>query len=129
MDTGCVLIDTSIIVSYLRRKEKEKTLLYNLCQAYDDIFASSVTVFEVFYGCEPAHETMLSRLFEGMTVVPFDADIARFASAEYRRLRRAGGYIEVRELVVGATAIVKQIPLATLNAPAFRQLPDIKIIV
>ncbi|GAK53316.1 PilT protein domain protein [Candidatus Moduliflexus flocculans] len=129
MDTGRVLIDTSIILGYLRRKEKENTLLYNLCHAYDELFVSSVTVFEVFYGCDPEHEAAISRLFEGFSVIPFDADIARFASAEYRRLRHAGGYIEVRELVVGATAIIKQIPLATLNAPAFRQLPDIKIIV
>ncbi len=129
MDTRRVLIDTTIILGYLRRKEKENTLLYNLCQAYDEIFVSSVTVFEVFYGCEPQHEAVISRLFEGFTVVPFDAAIARLASAEYRRLRRSGGYIEVRELVVGATSIVKRIPLATLNAPAFRLLSDIKIIV
>jgi len=129
LDTGRVLIDTSIIVGYLRRKEKENTLLYNLCQAYDELFVSSVTVFEVFYGCDPEHEAAISRLLEGFSVIPFDADIARFASAEYRRLRYAGGYIEVRELVVGATSIVKQIPLATLNAPAFRLLSDIKIIV
>lgn len=129
MDTGRVLIDTTIILGYLRRKEKENTLLYNLCQAYDEVFVSSISVFEVFYGCEPEHEAVMAQLFAGFAVVPFDAEIARFASAEYRRLRRAGEYIEVRELVVGATSIVKQIPLATLNAPAFRLLSEIKILV
>ena len=129
MDTGRVLIDTTIILGYLRRKEKENTLLYNLCHAYDEIFVSSVTVFEVFYGCDPEHTALMSQLFDGFTVIPFDAEIARFASAEYRRLRRAGEYIEIRELVVGATSIVKEIPLATLNAPAFKLLSKIKILV
>lgn len=128
MDNRRVLIDTTIIIGYARRKEKENTLLYNLYQSYDTMFVSSVTVFEAFYGCNPEHEGAMAHLFKGFVIIPFDGEIAKAASREYLRIRTAGGVIEVRELVVGVTAMAKNLPLATLNAQAFRVLPDVKIV-
>ena len=106
MDNRRVLIDTTIIIGYARRKEKENTLLYNLYQSYDTMFVSSVTVFEAFYGCNPEHERAMAHLFKGFVIIPFDGEIAKAASREYLRIRTAGNEIDVRELVVGVSEIV-----------------------
>lgn len=128
MDIRRILIDTSILVGYLKRKEKENTILYNLYQSCEDMCVSAITVFEVFYGCDPEHAPLIAQLFEGFTIIPFDAEVARVASQEYQRLKDQQAQIEVRELVLGATAIAKDIPLATLNAKPFKKLSNIKIV-
>ena len=128
MDNRRILIDTSIILGYLKRKEKENTLLYNLYESYDEICVSSITVFEIFYGCNPEHEQAVMQLFKGFTIIPFDAEIAQIASQEYQKLHAKNTLIEIRELAVGATAIAKNLQLATLNTKLFRQLSNIKIV-
>ena len=110
MDVKRILIDTSTILGYLKRKNKEDTILYNLYEAYDEICVSSVTVFEVFYGCSPENLAMMTLLFEGFTILSFDAKIAKIASREYQKLREQGQYITVRELVVAATCSGPQSP-------------------
>ena len=128
MDIRRILIDTSILVGYLKRKEKENTILYNLYQSCEEMCVSAITVFEVLYGCDPKHIPPIIKLFEGFTIIPFDAEVARIASQEYRHLKLRQAQIEVRELVIGATAIAKDIPLATLNTEPFKKLSNIKII-
>lgn len=128
MDIRRILIDTSILVGYLKRKEKENTVLYNLYYTCEEMCISAITVFEVFYGCDPEHAEDMMKLFQGFTIIPFDAEVARVASQEYHRLKRQQEVIEVQELVIGATAIAKNIPLATLNTNLFKRLSNIKIV-
>ena len=128
MDIRRILIDTSILVGYLKRKEKENTILYNLYQSCEEMCVSAITVFEVFYGCDSEHVAHITQFFEGFTIIPFDAEIARIASQEYRRLKLRQAQLEVCELVIGATAIAKDIPLATLNTEPFKKLSNVKII-
>lgn len=128
MDVKRILIDTSTILGYLRRRNKEDTILYNLYTAYDEICVSSVTVFEVFYGCSPENLAMMTLLFEGFTILSFDAKVAKIASREYQKLRERDQYIAVRELVVAATALARNLPLATLNTQPFEIIPGIRIV-
>lgn len=128
MDVKRILIDTSTILGYLRRRNKEDTILYNLYETYDEICVSSVTVFEVFYGCSPENLAMMTLLFEGFTILSFDAKVAKIASREYQKLRDQGQYVAVRELVVAATALARNLPLATLNRQPFELIPDIRIV-
>jgi predicted nucleic acid-binding protein len=89
---------------------------------------SSVTVFEVFYGCSPENLAMMTLLFEGFTILSFDAKVAKIASREYQKLRERNQYVTVRELVIAATALARNLPLATLNTQPFELFPDIKIV-
>ena len=128
MDQRRILIDTSILLGYLRRKEKENTILYNLCQSYDEVCVSAVTVFEVFYGSSPEHQAAIRQLFQLFTILPLDADVARLASQEYQRLRAQGQLLEIRELIIGTTAVANDVPLATVNTSPFRHITGIKIV-
>jgi len=46
-----VLIDTSIIIDYLRKQNKEKTLFWETINRFE-CFISSVTVFELYSGAK-----------------------------------------------------------------------------
>ncbi|NIM11069.1 MAG: PIN domain-containing protein [Candidatus Aminicenantes bacterium] len=49
MAVGNLLIDTSIIIDHLRKKNKNKSQLYNLVGKYT-LFISTITVFELYTG-------------------------------------------------------------------------------
>jgi len=125
MDDPRVLIDTSVIIEYFRKTQKEKTTLYKLCADTQEIAVSAVTVFEVFVGNNPKNEQDTRKLFKGFSVISFDEEIAKIASREYQMLKRQNNVIEFRDIFIGATAIAANIPLATLNPKHFERLPTI----
>jgi len=57
-------------------------------------------------------------------VVPLDNDVIARAAVIWRDLRRAGNPIDDRDLLIGATAIAKELHLWTRNAKHFRRLVD-----
>lgn len=128
MDHTGILIDTSIVIEYLRKDRKEKTRLYTLCKAYKTVFISSITVFEVFVGLNPKNEKDVRRLFNGFVVLAFDDKTAKLASQEYQRLRTQNKLIEIKDLFIGATAITHGLPLATLNIEHFKRLNNLQLI-
>lgn len=128
MDNTRILIDTSIIIEYLRKKKKEKTVLYKLYQSYDEIFVSSITIFEIFVGINPKNERAIKRLFEGFIALPFDDDSAKIASQKYQTLRSQNKLIEIKDLFIGATAIRNNLPVATQNTEHFKRITGLKIV-
>jgi len=51
-----ILIDTDVVIEYLRTKDKSKTLLIELLEKHD-VFLTSITEFELFLGANAAkHE-------------------------------------------------------------------------
>jgi tRNA(fMet)-specific endonuclease VapC len=128
VDNSRILIDTSIIIEYLRKKKKEETVLYCLCQSYDDIFVSTITEFEIFSGINPKNEQAINQLFEGFTVLSFDSNVAQRASQEYQQLKSQNKLIEIRDIFIGATAIVHNLPLATLNIKHLKRIKDLEIV-
>jgi tRNA(fMet)-specific endonuclease VapC len=127
MDNSRVLIDTSIIIEYFRKPQKEKTSLYTLCAAPGEIAVSTVTVFEVFVGTNPKNEQDTRELFKGLNVISFDEKIAKIASREFQILKQQNKVIELRDLFIGATALAVQIPLATLNPKHSKRLSNITL--
>jgi len=52
MANTLVLLDTSILIDYFRKKDKAKTRLYELSDLYDGFVISAITEFEIYSGCE-----------------------------------------------------------------------------
>lgn len=50
METRGILVDTSIIIDYLRTPNKAKSGFISLFQKRNPLFISSITVFELFNG-------------------------------------------------------------------------------
>src|SRR3712207_5802268 len=78
-----VLIDSSIIIDYLRPEDKENTLLVQLIKKELQLAISIMTYFEGFAGKsvwekKQARED-IEKLFSGMEIMGLDATIARKA--------------------------------------------------
>ena len=122
-----ILIDTSIIIEYVRKKNKAKTILYKLYKSYDELFISSITVFEIFVGVNIKNVNLINQLFEGFRILPFDLTIAKIASQVYNELKSQNKIIEFRDIFIAATAIGNSLSVVTLNTKDFERIPNLEL--
>jgi len=124
-----VLIDTSIIIEYLRKTHKEKTLFWKIINSYD-CYISSVTVFELYSGAkEPSHHQALNTVLSYLNIIEFDEEQAKIASSIFQKLKAKNKLIEFRDIFIASSAVNAQIPLATLNKKHFKRIDNIILLV
>ena len=115
MEYSEVLVDTSIIIEYLRKINKEKTLFWKIINTYE-CYISSVTVFELYSGAkEYSHKEALDIVLSHLNILPFDTEQAKISASLSQKLKAKNKLIEFRDIFIASSAIAKQIPLATLN--------------
>ena len=108
------MIDTSILIDYFRKRDKEKALLYSLSFTYR--FAiSTVTAFEFFAGLSEIHLEFTNKLFANFLILPFDSTCAQTASEIYKNLKSKNQLISPPDIFIAATAISHNLSLVTLN--------------
>jgi len=95
---------------------------------------AAITVAELWHGVEratgthkPRREAYLQMIFEGLPIVPYSettAIHARLGAA----LEASGEMIGFYDLIVAATALERDCPVATFNARHFDRVPGLKVI-
>jgi len=121
-----VLIDTSIFIEYFRKENKQKTLLYRLTKEGYVFITSSVCYFEYMSGSKNREFDKL--LFENVEVLSFDKNQAYIASRIYQDLKKKNNLIEFRDILISSSAIVEEIPLATLNRKHFERIEALSLL-
>ncbi len=128
MEDRNILVDTSIIIEFLRKKKKQNTYLWKLKELGFNCFISTITVFELYAGAiTERHKEDLKRLLKWMEIIPFTNEIAQRSAEFYKELRFNNQLIEFRDIFIGATALEKKLPMITLNEGHFKRIKGIKI--
>ena len=60
MENKRILVDTSVLIDFFRKKNKKKSLLYKI-QKTHKIYASTISEFEFLAGIKDEHSTSLKR--------------------------------------------------------------------
>ena len=107
-----VLIDTDVLIDL----EKDLAEPPNaIC------FISVITLYEYIRGKADSIKAK-KYLEEAFNILQLDNDVLFKASEIWRSLKNTGQLIEERDLLIGATAIVKNMPLATRNIKHYERL-------
>jgi len=122
-----ILVDTSVLIDFFRKKHKKKSLLYKI-QKTHKIYASTISEFEFLAGIKDEHLTSLKDFFSKIKLLPFDSKAASTASSIYKELKAKNQIIEFRDIFIAATAIVNDLPISTLNLEHFKRVSDLKIL-
>ena len=123
-----VLVDTSIIIDFLRKKEKQRTIFWEIVNNYI-CYVSSITHFELFCGANsPSKIKDLEKLMKWVNILEFNEDISLVASKLFLSLKRINKGIEFRDIFIAATAINQKIPLATLNTKHFERISNLELL-
>ena len=120
MDISC-LIDSDVVIDYLRRRAYAKELLERFYQ--EGMLAISViTHLEVYQGIVPGEEERTNAFLDGITSMPVDILLARRASKLLNELRARGVTIGMADAIIGATALSLNVPLLTNNTQHYTHL-------
>lgn len=107
-----VLVDTDVLISYVRGRR-------NL--PYGEPHISEITLYEFLRGTKSVSEAK-ELLEEGFIVIFHDNYIIQRAAEIWIDLRRRGELLDDRDLLIGATAIEKNLPLLTENRRHYERL-------
>lgn len=127
MENRRILIDTSVIIDYLRSTDRQKTLFVSLFNQYE-LCLSVITVFELYNGAvtlSKKHDIQI--LCDELYIIDLNLETAKLASEIYLNLRKKNKIIEFRDILIGATAMHLDLMIATLNKKHFKRIENLII--
>ena len=128
MEHRKVLIDTSIIIDHLRKRDKPKSMLFTIADRFD-LFVSSITVFELYAGATDERKKKdIENIISTAEVIPFSTDIAKEAGELYISLKKENRILEIRDIFIAATAATFNLPIVTLNRDHFERIKKIELL-
>lgn len=120
-----VLVDTSVLIDYLRGDERAAILLERQ-RALAPLHASEITRLEVLAGMRRGEEAETIGLLGTLRWHPLDRYIAEGAGALGRRWLPSHHIIDSADLAIAATAIRADRELLTRNVEHFPMFPDLR---
>lgn len=119
-----VLVDTSVLIDYLRGHERAAAVLERERTAAP-LHASEITRLEVLAAMRPVGEDDTRTLLATLRWHPVDADIAEEAGALGRRWLPSHRTIDGADLAIAATAVRTGSRLLTRNIRHFPMFPGL----
>lgn len=122
-----IVVDSSVIVDFLRRDEKQKTWFYSLVNSGQRLSVSAITQAELYAGKSVWREKRareeLGLIFSSLEILPLSEKIA----VESGKIRAMHG-VDLLDAIIAATALVERGSLATLNPKHFTVIPDLQLL-
>jgi len=129
MENRRVLVDTTILIDFLRKQKKEKSRLWKLREEYQYLKISSISVFELFAGAIDDQKIEdVRKLLKWFDILEFDEEIAEESGEIFKKMKKENKLIENRDLFIGTTAVFYDLTIATLNVKHFEHIPNLKIL-
>ncbi len=122
-----IIVDTDVVIEYLRTEDKAETLLIELIRKHD-ISLTPITEFELFMGAKTSrHKNDLKMLFNEIEVMPFDFGCGEVAAKIWKDLKEKHQHLEIRDIFIASIAIHNDAWLCTFNKKHFKGIKEIKI--
>jgi len=123
-----ILVDTSILIDYYRKTDKEKSIWINLVRQGYSFSVSAVTKYEIYAGSTPNQVAFWDSIFQAITVMPLDEVSVDTAVTVNSSLKRKRKQIDLADLFIAATAIAHNLSFVTLNRKHFDRIDTLKLI-
>ncbi len=128
MANKVVLVDTSILIDYYRKTDKEKTVWIKLVRRGYTFAISSITKYEIYAGATPIQMNFWNSVLQAITIISLDEASVDTAVALNNALKKKRKQIELADLFIAATAVAYNFPLATLNRKHFERIDTLVLI-
>jgi tRNA(fMet)-specific endonuclease VapC len=123
-----LMVDTTILIDYFRKANKENSKLVSHFKQYKNLYISSVTEFEVINGATEKHLLFWKGMLPRFTVLDFDSKTAREAANIVAQLKTKRKSIDKPDLFIAATAVVHGLTLDTLNIKHFIDIDKLQLL-
>lgn len=123
-----LMVDSTILIDYFRKTDKEKSRLVNHFRNYDRLYISSVTEFEVVNGATQAHLEFWDGMLARFVILDFDSKAARRAAIIVAQLKTKRQTIDKPDLFIAATAVVNGLTIDTMNIKHFTNIDSLNLL-
>ena len=123
-----ILIDTSVVIDHFRKKNKEKSLLYELLKE-NTLFLSAISKFEFLVGAKQNQIRQIENTIEAFYILSFNSYVANIASDIAKNLKAKNQVIEFRDIFIAATAVANNMSLSTLNVKHFEKIDELELLI
>ncbi len=124
MEIAC--LDSTVLIEHYRAKDKTSTFLFRLIQAYT-VQVPSIVRYEVLRG-DRSKDNFWLNYFANKTVLSFDNACAGTAAFIYATLKANNQLIGAEDILIAATALTYNLPLATISTRHFSRVDNLRLI-
>jgi tRNA(fMet)-specific endonuclease VapC len=117
-----------VLIELFRASDKQNTLFYKLLADDNEFAISIITHYEVFIGSTEKQYAFWNELLETIEVFDFDLQCSEHAVKIYKSLKKKNKMIDLADILIAATSLSNDIPIATLNVNHFERISELKII-
>jgi len=128
MENKMILVDTSVLIDFFRKTDKDNSVWIKLYDKGYDFSISSITYYEIYSGAAIQQIPFWQSVLIKMQVLNFDKVAAQIAAAVNDELKRKRKQIDIADLFIAATALSNNLPLATLNRKHFERIDKLPIV-
>lgn len=128
MENKIICLDTSVLIDYFRKKNKEKTFFFQLTKKYSIFAVSVITEYEIYIGSNNEQEKFWNDFFNFLSILPVNSDTVKKAVNIEKTLKKLRKNIDIPDLFIAATTLENNMVLATLNTKHFENIENIKIV-
>lgn len=128
MENEIICLDTSILIDYYRKTDKQNSFFFQLTQTHRLFAVSIITEYEIMIGSNQSQDAFWSSFFDKVTILPFTREANKVAVDIYRQLKADNKLIEIADILIAATALANGLKLATLNKSHFERVQEITLV-
>jgi tRNA(fMet)-specific endonuclease VapC len=126
MATSHLVIDSDIVISFLRRKSNallEATTRFNC-------YLTAITVYEIeVTAIKSERQTeQFGQVLRWLPVLPLDVAAAREAAALQQTLQQQGQVIGLPDTLIAGICLVQQMPLLTRNTRHYQRVAGLQVV-
>lgn len=127
-----VLLDTDILIQFLRNDEDAKEKISRLLESYQLLSTSSINVAELYFGAylsENKEENInsVNKLLSKLVIYPFDIIDGKIYGEIRASLKRKGELINELDIFIASIAIEKDITLITRNIKHYEKVHKVQV--
>lgn len=127
-----VLLDTDILIQFLRNDEDAKEKISRLLESYQLLSTSSINVAELYFGAylsENKEENInaVNKLLSKLVIYPFDINDGKIYGEIRASLKRKGELINELDIFIASIAIEKDITLITRNIKHYEKVHKVQV--
>lgn len=117
-----LMVDTSLLIDYFRKTDKNNARLVAHFKNYEQLYISSITEFEILNGAKHLHIDFWDGMLPRFTVLDFDSKVVRHAARITEQLKSKRKTIDKPDLFIAATAVAHGLHFDTLNTKHFTHI-------
>jgi predicted nucleic acid-binding protein len=123
-----VMVDTSILIDFYRRTDKNNSTWVSLVRQGYQFAISSVSKYEIYSGATENQLSFWNSVMESVKIIPLDEASVDTAVKINSALKKKRKQIDIADLFIAATAITHQLTFATLNKKHFDRIDGLNIV-